>query len=455
MACYPMAFEEKMRALLGDEAAAFFHALQQQSVHGLRINPAKIAADAFEKRACFALSPVPWCAEGFYLEDALQRPGKHPYHEAGVYYLQDPSAMSAVELLAPQPGETVLDLCAAPGGKSTQIAAKIGPEGLLIANEIHPARAKQLSQNIERLGFGNTVVTCEAPEKLAGRFVGFFDRVLVDAPCSGEGMFRKNEQAEKHWSRENVLFCAERQQDVLHRAAEMLKPGGFLLYATCTFAPEEDEGTLVRFLQTHPSFALVQREQPYFSPGRPDWIETDLPSVSRAFRLWPHKLRGEGHFIALMQKQDGPRGCAVPAAVLMGENKAPKAYLKFADQALAKPVCGPYLLFGEQLYAPPHGLPKLDGLKVLRPGLHLGTLQKDRFIPSHALSHALRPEDVRLICRFPANAPETAAYLQGQALGFDGGTGWGLFCADEFPLGWGKASGGQWKNHYPKGLRWM
>ena len=168
MACYPMAFEEKMRALLGDEAAAFFHALQQQSVHGLRINPAKIAADAFEKRACFALSPVPWCAEGIYLEDSLQRPGKHPYHEAGVYYLQDPSAMSAVELLAPQPGETVLDLCAAPGGKSTQIAAKIGPEGLLMANEIHPARAKQLSQNIERLGFGNTVVTCETPEKLAG-----------------------------------------------------------------------------------------------------------------------------------------------------------------------------------------------------------------------------------------------------------------------------------------------
>ena len=243
----PELFEEKMKGLLGAEYEDFLAGYEKERHQALRVNPAKISAEEFARISPFTLEPVPWAKNGFYY-GTEDRPGRHPWHEAGVYYIQEPSAMSVAELAGVQPEDRVLDLCAAPGGKSTQLAAAMEGRGLLISNEIHPARAKILSSNIERMGILNAVVTNEAPERLAPHFPAFFDRIVVDAPCSGEGMFRKEEQAVSQWSQDNVDLCAKRQQDILEEAAKMLRPGGVLVYSTCTFAPEEDEESIVRFL---------------------------------------------------------------------------------------------------------------------------------------------------------------------------------------------------------------
>ncbi len=453
--CYPPDFEAKYKKLLAGDADAFFQSLAQPSVHGLRINPCKTSASAFLADSGFSLSAVPWCAEGFYVEDPAQRPGKHPYHEAGVYYLQDPSAMAPVTLLAPQIGDRVLDLCAAPGGKSTQIAALIGAEGFLLANEIHPQRSRQLSQNIERMGFANTVVSNETPSHLAARFYGYFDKILVDAPCSGEGMFRKNEEAQQHWSEKNVLFCHERQLEILSQAAAMLRPGGRLVYATCTFSPEEDEQTVADFLLQHSEFEIEQKDSSYFDAGHPSWAHPCLPKLAHTYRLWPHRQRGEGHFVAVLHKAGSASQARTKTAFGRRMQKAPGVYTAFAERYLAQAPAGPYLLFGDHLYQPPGQAPSLDGLKILRPGLHLGRMLKDRFEPAHALSHFLLPEQARTLYTLPSDAPETMQYLQGAALPYEQGKGWCLVCADRFPLGWGKASNGQLKNHFPKGLRWV
>ncbi len=306
----PELFEEKMKNLLGAEYDEFRRSYGKERRQALRVNPAKLSAAEMKERSPFTLEPVPWAKNGFYY-GAEDRPGRHPWHEAGVYYIQEPSAMSVAELAGVQPGERVLDLCAAPGGKSTQLAAALEGRGLLVSNEIHPARAKILASNVERMGIPNAVVTNEPPERLSSHFPAFFDRIVVDAPCSGEGMFRKEEQAVLQWSQENVELCARRQQDILEEAAGMLRPGGVLVYSTCTFAPEEDEKSVVRFLLKHPEFS-VKKTEAYegFAPGRPEWVrltedekegisperlEEILTSVRDTFRLLPHRWAGEGH----------------------------------------------------------------------------------------------------------------------------------------------------------------
>ena len=251
----PELFEKKMKGLLGAEYDEFRRSYGKERRQALRVNPAKLSAAEMKERSPFTLEPVPWAKNGFYY-GAEDRPGRHPWHEAGVYYIQEPSAMSVAELAGVQPGERVLDLCAAPGGKSTQLAAALEGRGLLVSNEIHPVRAKILASNVERMGIPNAVVTNEPPERLSSHFPAFFDRIVVDAPCSGEGMFRKEEQAVLQWSQENVELCARRQQDILEEAAGMLRPGGVLVYSTCTFAPEEDEESVVRFLLKHPEFSV-------------------------------------------------------------------------------------------------------------------------------------------------------------------------------------------------------
>lgn len=253
----PQDFAERMKDMLKEDYDAFLKSYENEKYQALRVNPLKAKDAAVEEKAPFSLTKVPWAAHGFYYDSADQ-PGKHPYHEAGVYYIQEPSAMAPAEYLEAKPGERILDLCAAPGGKSTQIGAALNGEGLLISNEIHPARAKILSENIERMGIRNAIVTNETPEHLSEIFVEYFDRILVDAPCSGEGMFRKNEDAMTEWSKENVTLCAERQDGILSHAASMLRPGGRLVYSTCTFAPEENEGSISRFLEKHPEFSIVE-----------------------------------------------------------------------------------------------------------------------------------------------------------------------------------------------------
>ena len=492
----PEKFKERMKLLLGGEYEEFLEALEQERYQALRVNPMKMDREEFLRKAPFSLAPVPWEENGFYYkkEETPQQPGKHPWHEAGVYYIQEPSAMSAVPFLEACPGERILDLCAAPGGKSTQIAAAMRGEGLLICNEIHPARAAILSENIERMGVRNALVLNETPDRLADRFPGFFDRILVDAPCSGEGMFRKNEAAGEEWSPENVQMCAERQREILEYAYQMLRPGGRFCYSTCTFAPAEDEGSIGWLLKKHPDLYVLPVSMPDgFAPGHPEWADMGetgemeetagqtpgpeagsasgpAPGLEHTMRLWPHRLRGEGHYVAVLEKA----GTAETKEQSTAEQEAEKLPAKrtrrrdgekglgekdyaefsaFAQENLRVQLSGIYLRFGEQLYLAPEETPVLRGLKVLRPGLHLGTVKKNRFEPSHALALTLRPEDAAHAVSLDTEGRQVKDYLNGLTFPAEGEKGWYLICADGCSLGWGKLAGGIMKNHYPKGLR--
>jgi len=426
----PEAFLERMKNQLGEEYPSFLLSLERPRAVALRINPLKGEIPAMD----FMGAPVPWEPMGFYYT-AEARPGLHPYHEAGVYYLQEASAMAPVFLLDPQPGENVLDLCAAPGGKTTQIAGRMQGEGFLLCNEINPKRAKILSRNIERMGVSNALVTNEHPEHLAERFSGFFDRVLVDAPCSGEGMFRKEEAAITDWSQETVEMCARRQAEILNSAAQMLKPGGRLVYSTCTFAPEEDEMAVAAFLDSHPEFTPEILDAPWFEA-----VENG------GHRLWPHKLLGEGHFAAVLRKNGGKER---DIALMPGE-KLPKEWVSFAKELNIRLPKGKAVSFGSNLFWVPEELPDLKGLKVMRPGLELGEMKKGRFEPSHAL--ALWLKDCANTVSFPADSPEIREYMHGNVL--PGSVkGWCLIKAGDYSLGWAKGDGMQLKNHYPKGLR--
>ena len=486
----PEQFLDRMKVMLGDEYQAFIEGFAQEKYQALRLNALKIGKNGRSAADLPALFPlpfhltkVPWAENGYYYE-AEDQPGKHPLHKAGVYYIQEPSAMAPVTLLEPKPGERILDLCAAPGGKSTQIAAAMMGEGLLISNEIHPARAKILSENIERMGIRNACVTNETPAHLAEVFPGYFDRVLVDAPCSGEGMFRKNEGACDEWSPENVELCGQRQDEILDCAAEMLRYGGRLVYSTCTFAPTENEGSILRFLGRHPEFSVVEMPQAaaLFSPGRPEWVEnrteekgesacgsvggtTDAEQdseIAKTLRLWPHRIKGEGHYAAVLVKAKD-----VPEGYVERQDKTPARYglqtgiserelgeyPAFAKEFLHTKLSGEYLKFGDNLYLMPKDMPALKGLKVLRPGLHLGTMKKGRFEPSHALALTLAPEDVVNVWDMSSQDRTLWNYLDGQTFSADGAKGWYLICAEGFSIGWGKLAGGIMKNHYPKGLR--
>ena len=426
----PEAFLQRMEAQLGSEYPAFLESLERPRAVALRFNPLKGERPVLP----FVGAPVPWEPEGFYY-DPETRPGLHVYHEAGVYYLQEASAMAPVALLDPKPGERVCDLCAAPGGKTTQIAGRMLGRGFLVCNEINPKRAKILSRNIERMGVANALVTNEHPETLASRFPGFFDRVLVDAPCSGEGMFRKEEAAVTDWSQETVQMCARRQREILDSAARLVRPGGRLVYSTCTFAPEEDEETVAAFLKAHPEFTPEPVEAPWFVPGE-----------NASYRMWPHKLLGEGHFAAVLRKTQGESG-EVPACP--GE-KCPKAWESFAKELDITLPEGKAVSFGQSLYWAPMELPELNRLKVLRPGLELGTERKGRFEPAHAL--ALWLKTCAVTESFPPESPEMKAYLHGDVVP-SGKKGWCLVQAGGYAIGWGKGDGSVLKNHYPKGLR--
>ena len=449
----PQEFEKRMCRMLEDEYPAFQLSYSQKSEQALRVNPAK-AGQEFLEKVPFSLSPVPWAKEGYYYT-AEDTPGKHPYHEAGVYYIQEPSAMAPAEYLDARSGERILDLCAAPGGKSTQIGAKMQGKGILICNEIHPARAKILSENIERMGICNAIVTNETPERLSEVFEMYFDKILVDAPCSGEGMFRKSETARTEWSPENVSQCAARQDDILACAAKMLKPGGRLVYSTCTFAPEENEGSISRFLERFPEYEIlpVQKAEG-MTGGNPDWYEGAAEHIEDTIRLFPHKLKGEGHYLAVLKKMGSENDSAFPCWEEKGASKEEcKEYLKFGKENLKELPEGIYLSFGDQLYLAPKGTPSLKGLKVLRPGLHLGTNKKNRFEPSHALALYLNRNMVCHSMDFASDSREIMAYLDGQAIPAEGEKGWYLITTDGYSIGWGKLAGGMMKNHYPKGLR--
>lgn len=492
----PEAFLGRMQQTLGDEYKDFLKTFEEERHQALRLNALKSGAegktaaevlaepegqnqsnepDGEEKNFVSRLTPVPWAENGYYYEAGLQ-PGKHPYHEAGLYYIQEPSAMAPAELLDVNPGDRVLDLCAAPGGKSTQLAAKLKGKGILICNEIHPARAKILSENVERMGIRNACVTNETPDRLLAGFPEYFDRILVDAPCSGEGMFRKNEDACEEWSPENVMMCAARQDEILDCAAQMLRPGGRMVYSTCTFAAEEDEGSVERFLSRHIDFRLVPVD------AEKAGLRGCEGELAGTIKLMPHKVRGEGHFAAVLERNgevpQGWRGSAAAGGFKRIPEKELGDYLSFCRENLRYVPgsglngsgrggetsgkvgicsCGEdnasYVRLGDNIYLVSEEMPDLKGLKVLRPGLHLGELKKNRFEPSHALALALSPEEAVHVLNLGSDEPTVPAYLNGQAFSAEGEKGWYLICVDGFSLGWGKLSGGIMKNHYPRGLR--
>lgn len=466
-----------MSRFLGDEFPAFAESLAQDPVHGLRVNTLKLSADEFHRVSPFPLGTgVPWCHSAFILPPSplltkhprrkqsegpeVKEPGKHPYHLAGLYYLQEPSAMAAAELLGPQPGERVLDLAAAPGGKTTHIASLMQGRGLLVANEIKTKRLNRLVVNVERWGATNVVVTNESPERMADHCGAYFDRVMVDAPCSGEGMFRKDIRARLDWSEEMVASSAVRQTNILRVAAHLVRPGGHLLYSTCTFAPEENEAVISRFLRDHPYFEVEALPQlAGFMPGKPEWMGEITKSKKQndelrsAVRLFPHRLTGEGHFACLLQRNDGPETeLTFPWRWERIPTLEWQAWQAFREETLdVNFPSGRLLIQGNRLYFVPEDIPDLKGLRMTIPGVWLGTFKKERFEPAHPLALYLRPGQAHNTLALSSDSREMAAYLRGESLLAEGRPGWTLVTADGWPLGWGKRVQGVVKNHFPRG----
>lgn len=474
----PIEFEKKMKAFLGNEWDDFLYSYDNNRFQALRFNTLKVQSTEERMRILKVLGissdkKVSWADEAYYFDENV-RPGKHPYHEMGLYYIQEPSAMSAAALLAPKPGMRVLDLCAAPGGKSTQLATYLGDSGLLVSNEINTQRSRILSQNIERMEIKNAIVTNEDSFVLASHFPGFFNAIQVDAPCSGEGMFRKLPEAIEQWSMENVAICAARQKEILDNAAVMLKPGGVIVYSTCTFSKEENEDVIEYFLERHPDFTLEEME-----------------------RFWPHKVDGEGHFVAKLVRRGSVNELGADYDVCEDScNKVEDTGLKvdrktkknknsknrknetkpaltkenmkllsaFLDETISEDVAAwiknsRLVMFGEQLYRLPDMEVDIKGLKVQRAGLHIGEFKKQRFEPSHSLALALKLNDAKNLVKLTCDNPQTIGFFNGQSVVLsDEQTaeckkGWALVCVDGYTAGWGKVNGTQVKNHYPKGLR--
>lgn len=456
----PIEFENKMKAFLGNEWDDFLYSYDNNRFQALRFNTLKVQSPEERMRILKVLGissdkRVSWANEAYYFDENV-RPGKHPYHEMGLYYIQEPSAMSAAALLAPKPGMRVLDLCAAPGGKSTQLATYLGDSGLLVSNEINTQRSRILSQNIERMGIKNAIVTNEDSFVLASHFPGFFNAIQVDAPCSGEGMFRKLPEAIEQWSMENVAICAARQKEILDNAAVMLKPGGTIVYSTCTFSKEENEDVIEYFLERHPDFTLEEME-----------------------RFWPHKVDGEGHFVAKLVRRGsvdtGFKSDRQTKKIKNNKNRKNetkpaltkenmKLLSEFLDETISDDMAAliknsRLVMFGEQLYRLPDMEVDIKGLKVQRAGLHIGEFKKQRFEPSHSFALALKLNDAKNVVKLTCDNPQTMGFFNGQSVmlsdeqAAECKKGWALVCVDGYTAGWGKVNGTQVKNHYPKGLR--
>jgi len=452
----PEEFLNKMKALLGEkEFEEFLESYKLPRYYGLRVNTLKCSAEDFLKIPPFNLERVPWTKDGFYYEEGAG-PGKHPYYHAGLYYIQEPSAMLPGAVLGAQPGDKVLDLCAAPGGKTVQIGADLKGEGLLVSNDISSDRVKALVKNIELCGIKNAVVTNETPEKLATVFKDYFDRILVDAPCSGEGMFRKDEDAARSWMNFKCEKCASMQRDILESVDEMLKEGGTLVYSTCTFSPEEDERMIVEFMGKHPYYII--EEIPKIGGidfGRPEW-SNGSENLKKAARLWPHKLKGEGHFVAKLRKmgKGNMNSGSIPFDITWKREK-PKELVDFEEQNLNIKLNGYFSMKGRNLYSLPCEIPELRGIKVAKFGWYLGEIEHGRLDPSHSLAISLKMEDFKRSISFESTSREIISYLKGETLIVEGEKGITAVCVDGYVAGLAKQTGDMLKNLYPKGWRKM
>lgn len=455
----PERFEKRMREMLGEECEAFFAGYDRERVYGLRVNTDKISPEEFEQLAPFSLRRIPWVDNGFFYEPE-DMPTKHPYYFAGLYYMQEPSAMTPASRLPVTPGECVLDLCAAPGGKATELGAKLKGQGLLVANDISAPRMKALLKNVEVAGIPNAFLTNEKPERLAEVFPEFFDKILVDAPCSGEGMFRKEPAVMEAWTPEKPEICAGMQTPILDAAVQMLKPGGYLLYSTCTFAPQENEQQIARLLREYPDFSLEEIVPWYegFAKGRPDWADEN-PELAKTVRIWPQHMDGEGHYLALLKKS-GDRVATLVSTKnrVRLDRQQEKALQEFFKDVVARDDGYTLDIRNGMVYAVPTLLPNVRGIKFVRNGLLLGEIKKDRFEPSQPLAMALKKEDYKAVIDLRAEDDRVKRYLKGETILIEETEaavkkGWQLLCVDGYPLGWGKLVNGVLKNKFLSGWR--
>ena len=461
----PILFEDRMKELLQEEYPSFYHSFSKPVYNGLRVNTLKISPKEFMKISPFSLKRIPWIENGFYY-DSKEQPAKHPYYFAGLYYIQEPSAMTPANLLPIEPGDKVLDLCAAPGGKSTELAAKLEGKGLLVANDISNSRAKALLKNIELFGVKNSLILSEAPSKLEQYFPNYFDKILVDAPCSGEGMFRKAPAIMKNWEQYGVSYYNKLQKEIISFAARMLKPGGMILYSTCTFSPEENEGTIKYFLEQFPEFHILDPlsiggdhvSYEGFEGGRPEWVNGPK-ELEKTIRLWPHKIKGEGHFIALLQKSNKMDNQPYKREKYPNKtlDKLSKEGQDFINQLKINPSMEEIEVFANKLYLSPKGLPDTKGLRILRKGLFLGEMKKNRFEPAQALASSLKMKEYPNTINLDSLDPEVVKYLKCETITIEGNykNGLQLIGVDGFPLGWGKLNNNILKNKYLPGWRWM
>ena len=441
----PLAFTDKMKTLFGAEYESFLRGFDLPRHYGVRVNTLKIDTEAFRGLFNVDLAPVPWCQTGYYYNADEIRLSKSPFYAAGLYYLQEPSAMSAASILNAQPGERVLDLCASPGGKTTQLAAAMQNRGVLVSNDATSARMTALVKNIEQMGVTNAFVTNETADRLATRFPGWFDKILVDAPCSGEGMFRKDKDAVLSWDARKPERLRDIQRSILLDAAKMLASGGRLMYSTCTFSPEENERQIKDFLDIQPDFRLVSIQHEAFgvSRARADWAGDER--LTAAARIWPHVQNGEGHFAALLERVSNAPDAPPPAAAAKPDANALALYAAFANDLLRNAPSGSIAQHKDTLYIPPEGLPALGGLRIFRGGFPLGIYKGKRFEPSPALAMALRKDDFRRILDFAADSDEVRRFLNGEAFEVSAENGLHTFCAGGYPLGLVKIQNGRLK----------
>lgn len=464
----PLPFLERMKEMLGDDYDAFLKSYENPRTYGLRVNTAKLSCQEFEALSPFKLQPIPWISNGYFYNEE-SRPARCPYYQAGLYYLQEPSAMTPASRLPIEPGDFVLDLCAAPGGKATALGAALNDTGFLLANDISTSRARALLRNLELFGIKNMLVTDEKPAKLAQRFPSFFNKILLDAPCSGEGMFRKEEALARDWTPEKSTELSDIQKDLVLKAADMLRPGGMLLYSTCTFAPCEDEEVVAYLLSERPDMELIEMPgYEGFSAGRPKFAGVaaafDSEELRKCVRIFPHKMDGEGHFLALFRK----KGDSLPPVFRSLEKGPDKNTRKWLDEFFAE--IGLKTLGGQEFdwnrvevrkdkvyYQLPFPL-DLRGISFLRNGLYLGDLKKNRFEPSQPLALALHKGDIEATISLSVSDERITRYLKGETLNIEPDEaahkkGWHLLCADGYPVGFGKLVNGILKNKYPAGWR--
>ena len=469
----PVAYTERMKLLLGEEYDAYLESMNDERLYGLRVNTSKISVEEFEKISPFPIKKIPYIKNGFTYDGNAFSPAKHPYYFAGLFYLQDPSAMTPASRLPVSPGNKVLDLCAAPGGKSTELAAGLKGEGVLVANDISAKRAKALQKNLELFGMKNIRITTEYPDRLCEVFEGYFDRILIDAPCSGEGMFRKDPAMIKAWTENSPAEYAKLQEQIVKAAVKMLADDGYMLYSTCTFSPCEDEGTVLKILEADESLEIVRPDwYEGFAEGIPEAVDSINDDLKKCIRIFPHRMDGEGHFVALFHKRSTTEN-ENKNDKNSGYNKKSKNNKKTItkeDRAvfeeflqLCETDISAYCIedHSGKLYLKSSQMPDINGLKFIRDGLYLGECKKQRFEPSQAFAMALSKKEFKNCFDISSKDERVVRYLKGETIFFtedetkDIADGHVLVCTDGFPLGWGKKKNNSLKNRYHSGWRLM